>query len=1006
MTRLTFAIAFCLALIIPASGMAQPHAAADTAIASKYFHQGIRLTKTIAYDSANIYFGKAREIYEQLALQQADSLLWAAYVLCSNFMGDNLRKKGEYKSALRILNESLAIGREKLGDMHDYVADAYNHFGAIYGERAYFDEAIAYFQKSLAIAQQLYGETHPAVARAYNNLGNAVGDKGDLDKASEYYTKALRIRRKLLGEKHAVVGTTHLNIGTVYHIKGDYGKALECFNRALAIWQQALGEAHPNVALCYLNIGGVYQEQKKYEQALAAHTKSLELFKRAYGEASLDVGDCYGNIGNVYAGMGKYSEAIEFFNKSLAILRQEVGENHPLVAGRYNSIGEAYYQQGRYDQAVAFHQKDLSILQKIYGKQHWDIAQAYQQLGKCSYAGNDLSRALDYYQKSLQALVPGFLDDGVYSNPGIGQAISPIKLLSAFELKAEAFAALYSAHSRDRKDLDMCVSTHQLASALIDNIRSSYLAEESKLFLGNQSVRLYGGAIRIALLALAATQEEKYRHLAFSFAEKSKASVLLQALQEAHARRFAGIPQELLEKEKDLRVGLAFYDTEIQKEKLKTEGRDEERLREFEGRYRTLKSESEKLIASLEKSYPQYYGLKYKTQTIGVDGLQRTLDGQTAVLEYFVSDSVIYAFTVTKEAVEIATIPKHAAVDSLVHTLAVSLRKVTMKNDYLRSATALYQTLIKPLAPYVAGKSRWVIIPDGELYQIPFEALLQTEGVPAPATDYPALPYLIKQHEISYHYSATLFLQIQSSPAEKQYAHTFAGFAPVFGPAVQNGRVPSFDLDDLLQTTPALPDKTALSAIMRDGENLDELKFSEQEVQRIAAVFGRDGRVFVHQDATEENFKQNVNGIKYIHLATHGLIDSENPSLSRLAFSQPADQNASEDGFLHASETYNLTMNTGLLVLSSCESGTGRLMKGEGLMALTRGFFYSGARNIVASLWKVYDEHTSRLMVPFYQEVAAGKTYSGALRAAKLRMIANPETAGPQSWAGFVLLGK
>ncbi len=1005
MTRLTFSIAFCLALTIPASGITQivpPRAAADTAIAKRYFYQGIRLTKTAAYDSANFYFGKAREIYGQFA----DSLSWAVHVLCSNFIGDNLRKKGEYKNALPALNQALVIGKEKLGEMHDYVADTYNHFGTISGLRADFDKAIEYFNKSLAISQQLHGENHPAVARAYNNLGNAVGDKGDLDKASEYYAKALRIRRKLLGENHALVATTYLNIGTVYHVKGDYGKALECFNQALAIWRQALGDAHPNVALCYLNMGGVYQEQREYEQALAAHTKALELFKHAHGETSFDVGDCCGNIGNVYAGMGKYSEAIEFFNKSLIIMQAEVGENHPLVAMRYNNIGEAYYRQGQYDQAIEFHQKDLSILQKIYGTQHWDLAQAYQELGKCYYAKNDLGRALDYYQKSLFALVPNFRSGEVYSNPGIGQSIAPIKLLSALELKAEAFAGLYSTQSRDLKDLEMCMSTYRLASDLIDRIRSSYLAETSKLFLGSQASRIYGNAIRAALQAFAATQEAKYRHLAFSFAEKSKASVLLQALQDALAKRFAGIPPQLLEKEKDLRVGLAFYDTEIQKEKLKSDGRDEEKLREFEGRYRTLKNESEKLVARLEKSYPRYYELKYQTQTIAVAELQRTLDEQTAVLEYFMSDSAIYAFAVTKEALEIAAIPKDSAFDDLVQTLAVSLRNVTSKAAYLRSATILYQTLVKPLAAYVAGKSRWVIIPDGELYQIPFEALLRTEAIPVVETDYRSLPYLMKQHEISYHYSATLLAQIHKSAFSRQEANTFAGFAPVFNPAMKNGRLMMSNFDDLLSTTPARPDKTALSAIMRDGENLDELKFSEQEVRSIAALFGQHGRVYVHNDASEENFKHKINGNKYIHVATHGLINSENPPLSKLAFSQPEDQNAAEDGFLHASETYNLMMNADLLVLSSCESGTGKLVKGEGLMALTRGFLYSGARNIIASLWKVYDQHTSMLMVEMYRQIAAGKSYSAALRDAKLKMLANPETAGPQSWAGFVLIGK
>ena len=143
-----------------------------------------------------------------------------------------------------------------------------------------------------------------------------------------------------------------------------------------------------------------------------------------------------------------------------------------------------------------------------------------------------------------------------------------------------------------------------------------------------------------------------------------------------------------------------------------------------------------------------------------------------------------------------------------------------------------------------------------------------------------------------------------------------------------------------------------------------------------------------------------------MHLATHGRMVETNPKLSNLAFSQPQGNKAKEDGILYSAETYNLDLNADLLVLSACQTGAGQIVKGEGLMGLTRGFLYSGARNIVASLWKVYDQYTSQMMVEMYRQIAAGKSYSAALCEAKLKMIANPETAAPQSWAGFVLIGK
>jgi len=196
------------------------------------------------------------------------------------------------------------------------------------------------------------------------------------------------------------------------------------------------------------------------------------------------------------------------------------------------------------------------------------------------------------------------------------------------------------------------------------------------------------------------------------------------------------------------------------------------------------------------------------------------------------------------------------------------------------------------------------------------------------------------------------------------------------------------------------------SKVTRDGTNLDELPYSEQEVWEISKMLSRkSGQVYVHESASEENFKNKIKDSRFVHVATHGFINSENPKLSNLAFSQPQDSSATEDGFLYSAETYNLDLNADLLVLSACQSGTGQLIRGEGLMALTRGFLYSGARNIIASIWKVFDEHTSILMVELYKQILSGKSYSAALREAKLKMIANEATAGPQSWAAFVLIG-
>jgi len=974
----------------------------DTTRAQRYFKQALKLTKAAEYDSANFYFEHTRQIYERYALQRQDSTFWQIDVLCYNMIGDNLRVKGEFKSALAVLQRNLELALKKIGEQQPYVADIYNNLGAVYGELADYDRAIVFHNKSLALSRQLYGEEHASVARSYNNLANAIGDKGDLEKANELYAKALNLRRKLYGDEHPRVATTYLNMGTVYVLEGDYDQALACFNRAWAIWQKKLGANHPNSALAQLNMGLVYYQQGNYAEALAHHNQALEIYQQVSGENSFDAGDCYGNIGSVYLELGNYRDAIDFFNRSLTILRNEVGENHPTTTVRYNNLGETYYRQGDYEQALVFHQKDLAIQLKLHGERHWDVARAYQELGKTYRAKHDLAQAFAHYQKALAALVPGFNGSDIYLNPPLTKSLSNVFLLSTLTLKAEAFAELYTRETQALKDLQMSLSTCRLAADLIDRIRRSYESEGSKLFLGKNGAQVYERAIRTALQIYDRKPEPQYLRTAFTFAEKGKAGVLAEALQASQAKNFSGIPPAMQQKEKALRVDLAFYETAIQKEKLKTGKRDEERLRDFESRYFARTREYEQLVARLEKSYPKYYALKYKAQTVSPAEVQAALDDQTAALEYFLGDSSIYAFVLTKAEVKIHVIRKDSSFHQLVIALVGSLKNVTSRAAYLRSAAQLYRILIKPIEPLCEEKRRWIIIPDGELHQIPFEALLTETISPQADADYRTLPYLIKQHEISYHYSATLFLKSLKENSAGSYASLFAGFAPVFAAAAKNGVIYRGAPEDSSVISPV--DSSFLAT--RDGKTLEPLLYSAQEVQDILAAFPNRSRAFLQQEASEENFKQQIKGYKYVHIATHGRIVDQIPKLSNLTFSQPQDNKAKEDGILYSAETYNLDLTADLLVLSACQTGAGQIVKGEGLMGLTRGFLYSGARNIVASLWKVYDQHTSLLMVEMYRQIAAGKSYSAALREAKLKMIANPETAAPQSWAGFVLIGR
>ncbi|WP_337873489.1 CHAT domain-containing protein, partial [Ignavibacterium sp.] len=234
----------------------------------------------------------------------------------------------------------------------------------------------------------------------------------------------------------------------------------------------------------------------------------------------------------------------------------------------------------------------------------------------------------------------------------------------------------------------------------------------------------------------------------------------------------------------------------------------------------------------------------------------------------------------------------------------------------------------------------------------------------------------------------------------------FIGFAPIFPKDKNLGYTISTVNTPLLASNDDI-----IRSVSVDGKNYDELKYSEWEVNSIIDLFNKNNSSMVstayfYADAKEDSFKVNVKDYKIVHIASHSFMNEDQPDISGVIFAQPTDSVYSNDGILYAAETYNLDLSADLVVLSSCESGLGKLFKGEGMIGLTRGFLYSGANNIIFSLWKIPDKHTSELMVEFYRQMISGKTYSESLRTAKLKLIENKITSRPRSWAGFLLIGR
>lgn len=1022
-----------------AAGKAGAVAETDTTPAGRYFAQAETLVKTAKYDSAIFYFAQASLLYKA-------GENWTDYVRCYNKIGDQYRQKGKFDEAFAYSNQALETGLQYLGAQHPEIASSYSNLGHVYFYRAQYNLALKSYQQALNIRQTAFGEQHPDVARSYSNIGNVYLMKGDYEQAIAFHKKDLAIKLATIGEQHMNTCLSYLSLGSVYIEKGDYDEAIAVDKKALSILLQLVGEQHPNVAMSYYNISDCYLRKGDYDQAIALGDKAASIIASILGKQDYRVANCYVLLGRAYFDKGDYEQALAFYDQALANQRASLGEGHFEVAGTYHNMAAIYDEKRDYKQALVFHQKALSIRIAALGELHPNVADSYTGLGVVHLHRGDARQALAFYQKALsvnlavlgkhhpavalcynnigsihelqgendqalkayqqaiQANLPQFVNSAPDAAPLLDNVFSQTELLKSLTQKAQV---LSQRGARQPRNLEAAVATYEIAAQLIDQMRRGYKAEGSKLFWAEKAQAIYDQAIQAALRLSRETKKAELKNTAFLFAEKSKAAIMLEALSEAEAKQFAGIPDSLLEQERQLRRDLAFYEKNLTEEQLKGREADSAKTALWQDKVFSLGQKYGALLEQFEQEYPDYYNLKYQIKTVSVPEVQQQLgsDG-TAFVEYFVGADSIFIFAVTPDHFTVKT----SARDSLFDRQVAQLRQGIVKQDlalYAQAGHHLYQTAIEPLAAQIENKNL-LLVPDGALSEIPFECLLtQAVNPNGVLKEYSNLPFVLKEHTISYAYSATLLLQEQRGK-NRATKRDYLAFAPVFAEGLPAGTrggellTENWELDSLLTATRV---RGYLPSTQKEVTGIRD-RF-ENTYSFLDRWFGNKAEVYLEREAKEEKLKSRaLSDYRFLHFATHGLVNKKNPKLSGLILTRE-DSSSQEDGILHLNEIYNLNLNADLVVLSACETGRGQVAKGEGIIGLTRGFLYAGASNLLVSLWQVSDATTADLMVDFYDKMLGGMSKPEALREAKLQMLRrHPEYAKPYYWAPFILVGK
>ncbi|MDP1677380.1 MAG: CHAT domain-containing protein [Bacteroidota bacterium] len=917
-------------------------------------------------------------------------------------LGTIKKEQGNYDSALSALFRVREIQEKVLGSNNKSFATTLFALGSVFDEKNDFDTALDYYHQALNIYNTIGMSNSANAADCHLYIMSCYNNKGDYRKGIDHGKKTIQIYTSLSLPEHQNIAAAYGKLGEIYTNIGDYEKAKEHLLRALPIFSSRYPEKKTPQGIYRLRLADVYSKTGEYQKAIEYAEKGITIYEQAYGQYHPQAGFMYEQTASVYREVKQFDNALKYFKKAI-IARERVNDtlSRNDIAALYSSIADVFVQQNKYDSALINLQRSLAIEQHAKEKNIPQNALLQHRFGNLYFSLQNYQQALLYYQHSIDILTLSDSATDIYAAPLVDNSLYKKELLSSIEQKARTFEKLYG-KSRSINDLRAALLLYQTACTVVDDARKQYSGDGSKFFLAEKSASIYRHACRTALTLFEKTKDPIYKEQAFLIADRSKGNILLEKLFDGEAKSFAGIPDSLLNEERELQRSIIFCETQLLHTAEKSNNTDVFSPSEIQTRHFELSRRHQQLIEVLEQHYPKYYELKYARYALSLKQAQKNIAPMSAMVEYMIDDSVIYAFILTNRSLSVRTIRNTSTTGSLVQQFSAALKTYNTE-AYCSSGYELYSTLLRPLEKEIASLTSITIIPDGYLFTVPFEALPMQRYSPV-QIDFTKLQYVISSRNVTYSYSAAFDLKMNERMNKTVVAElSFAGFAPVFRDSIKNG---DFFANRSFVKESGLSD---VRSITLDGKKFNELKYSEDEILSIENMFNKHSlhtKNFLHTDATEKNFKEFSRDADIVHVATHGFINEKNPKLSTILFSQPKESNVDDDGILYVDETFNLNLKAQLVVLSSCESGVGKLVDGEGMIALSRGLFYAGAQNIIYSLWKVSDKQTYLLMDEFYKNVVAGRSYSSSLRSAKLSLIASKESAFPSKWSGFVLVGK
>jgi CHAT domain-containing protein len=772
------------------------------------------------------------------------------------------------------------------------------------------------------------------------------------------------------------------------------------------------------------NIGSVYDALEKRQKALEYYNQTLPLSRAAGDRAGEAI--ILNNIGLIYDELGEKQKALQYYNQSLPLSRAE--SNHSGEATTLNNIGRVYDDLGEKQKALGYYGQCLPIWRAVNDRSK--EATTLNNIGLVYFVGlGEKQKALEYYNQALS------LSHAAGDNVGESKTLNNIghvnSVLGEKQKALENYnqslllkrvigdrtgeaTTLYNIAYLYREQGKLELALEQIDTAIT-------ILDESRLKISSQDLRTsYFSTVQDKyqfktdlLMQLHQKYPNKgYDHQAFETSDRARARSLIELLTEANITPQPTTENSaLLTQERTLQQALR----QLEQQRVITLSKDHTKAQAeaLDKQSETLLQQLQDLTVKIRAANPAYAALKYPQPLTLAQIQQQVLDPDTLLLQYSLGDEQSYLWAVTANGIQTYILPKKTTIEAAAKKFrSAATTPGTLSTDVKRTGDALYQLILAPVAKQFTNK-RLLIVADGALQYTPFAAL------PLPNTS--TYTPLLKDHEIINAPSAS------SVAALRQQKHPIGPktLAVLADPVFRNDDGRITERNTALNTcAPALADRNNAKTLItqnlpRDLKNtlrdldlrgIQRLPYTRQEAEKILALVPPDQRsaacAFAANYGRVTQPQQNPLGqYRIVHFATHGFINNERPQFSGLVLSLVDAKGKPKDGFLRLGDIFNLKLAADLVVLSACQTGMGKDIKGEGIVGLTRGFMYAGSKRVVASLWSIDDAATAQLMGNFYQNMLKDKqTPAIALRNAQLKAWqANPD---PRLWAAFTLQGE